>query len=107
MFAVNMAKRRLHGPRRDVIVSAVGAVFNSSPGATSQEELLVYEASALKARFTFGQIQFIIGGVPQQDSVLKYVDNQLKHHPARTFQEEYRELLRKHGVDFDERYVWD
>jgi hypothetical protein len=24
-----------------------------------------------------------------------------------TFQEEYRELLRKHGLDFDERYVWD
>ena len=23
------------------------------------------------------------------------------------FQEEYRELLRRHGVDFDERYVWD
>jgi REP element-mobilizing transposase RayT len=22
-------------------------------------------------------------------------------------QEEYRELLRRHGVDFDERYVWD
>ena len=25
----------------------------------------------------------------------------------RGFQEEYRELLRRHGVDFDERYVWD
>jgi len=23
------------------------------------------------------------------------------------FQEEYRELLSKHGVQFDERYVWD
>jgi putative transposase len=22
-------------------------------------------------------------------------------------QEEYRELLRRHGIDFDERYVWD
>jgi len=30
-----------------------------------------------------------------------------KQHRARTFQEEYRELLRRHGVDFDERYVWD
>ena len=26
---------------------------------------------------------------------------------GRTFQKEYRELLRKHGVDFDERYAWD
>jgi putative transposase len=43
----------------------------------------------------------------QLDSVLEYVDNQQGHHRDRIFQEEYRELLRKHGVDFDERYVWD
>jgi len=43
----------------------------------------------------------------QLDSVLEYVDKQQQHHRERTFQEEYRELLRKHGVDFDERYVWD
>jgi len=24
-----------------------------------------------------------------------------------TFQEEFRTLLQKHGVTFDERYVWD
>ncbi len=39
--------------------------------------------------------------------VLQYVEAQQEHHRTRTFQEEYRELLRKHGVDFDERYVWD
>ena len=43
----------------------------------------------------------------QLDPVLEYVDNQEEHHRTRIFQEEYRELLRKHGVDFDERYVWD
>ena len=43
----------------------------------------------------------------QLDSVLEYVDKQQQHHRERTYQEEYRELLRKHGVDFDERYVWD
>ena len=43
----------------------------------------------------------------QLAAVLKYVDGQDKHHRTRTFQEEYRELLRKHGVDYDERYVWD
>jgi len=41
------------------------------------------------------------------DGVLQYIDRQEEHHRTRTFQEEYRELLRKHGVDFDERYVWD
>ncbi len=43
----------------------------------------------------------------QLDSVLEYVNKQQEHHRTRTFQEEYRELLRKHGVNFDERFVRD
>ena len=43
----------------------------------------------------------------QLDVVLQYVDAQQEHHRTRSFQEEYRELLRRHGIDFDERYVWD
>lgn len=43
----------------------------------------------------------------QLKAVLGYVEKQQEHHRTRTFQEEYRELLRKHGVEFDERYVWD
>jgi REP element-mobilizing transposase RayT len=40
-------------------------------------------------------------------SVLRYVQTQDEHHRTRTFQEECRELLQKHGMRFDERYVWD
>ena len=43
----------------------------------------------------------------QLDAVLQYVETQEEHHRTRTFQEEYRELLHRHGVEFDERYVWD
>jgi len=43
----------------------------------------------------------------QLDAVLEYVEAQQEHHRTRTFQEEYRELLRRHGIDFDEHYVWD
>jgi hypothetical protein len=43
----------------------------------------------------------------QLDAVLQYIDEQKDHHRTRTFQEEYREFLRKHRVDFEERYVWD
>jgi REP element-mobilizing transposase RayT len=43
----------------------------------------------------------------QLDAVVQYVKVQQEHHRTQTFQEEYRELLRRHGVDFDERYVWD
>jgi putative transposase len=41
------------------------------------------------------------------DTLLEYVDTQEEHHRSRTFQEEYREFLRKHGVEYDERFVWD
>ena len=43
----------------------------------------------------------------QLDAVLAYIDAQPEHHRTHTFQEEYRELLRRHGLKFDERYVWD
>jgi len=43
----------------------------------------------------------------QLDTLVQYVKAQQKHHRTRTFQEEYSELLRRHGIDFDERYVWD
>jgi len=40
-------------------------------------------------------------------SVSRYVEKQEDHHRVMTFQEEYRELLRRHGEEWDERYVWD
>lgn len=42
----------------------------------------------------------------QLDVVKNYVVHQAEHHRARGFQEEYREMLVKSGVEFDERYLW-
>jgi REP element-mobilizing transposase RayT len=39
-------------------------------------------------------------------SVIKYIQNQREHHKKKTFQEEYRELLEKQRVEYDERYIW-
>ncbi len=38
--------------------------------------------------------------------VIRYVQNQRTHHHKQTFQEEYRQFLKRHGIDYDERYVW-
>jgi putative transposase len=46
-------------------------------------------------------------GYSQLNDLLRYVDDQEQHHKTKTFQEEYRELLRKYNVSYDERYVWD
>jgi putative transposase len=43
----------------------------------------------------------------QLNTVLEYVESQEEHHRTHGFQEEYRDVLRKYGVEFDERYVWD
>lgn len=40
------------------------------------------------------------------DAVREYISRQKDHHRKRTFEDEYVELLKRHNVDFDERYVW-
>ncbi len=42
----------------------------------------------------------------QLDALRDYVANQKSHHASRSFQEEYLEFLNKHGIEFDQRYVW-
>jgi REP element-mobilizing transposase RayT len=38
--------------------------------------------------------------------VVSYIQKQRMHHHAQTFQDEYREMLDKHGVEYDEQYLW-
>lgn len=40
-------------------------------------------------------------------AVREYIGDQPEHHRVKSFQEEYRAFLARHGVAFDERYVWD
>jgi len=41
------------------------------------------------------------------EAVISYIRNQAKHHEQLTFQDEYRQLLGRYQVAFDEKYVWD
>ena len=42
----------------------------------------------------------------QLSKVQRYIANQLEHHRKKTFEEEYVDLLRLSGVEFDETYLW-
>jgi putative transposase len=42
----------------------------------------------------------------QLDTVVRYIQQQQNHHARKTFREEYVELLKKFGVDYDERYLF-
>jgi REP element-mobilizing transposase RayT len=39
------------------------------------------------------------------DQVIRYIQNQESHHRKTSFEEEFRALLRKHGVEYDPKYV--
>jgi REP element-mobilizing transposase RayT len=41
------------------------------------------------------------------ERVREYIARQEEHHRKVTFQEEFRALCQKHGVQIDERYMWD
>ena len=48
-------------------------------------------------------------GVSQSnlEQVTQYIANQEEHHRRMSFQDELRALLRKHEIEWDEKYVWD
>ena len=41
------------------------------------------------------------------DAVKAYLANQEAHHGKLSYQDEFRELLTRHDMEWDERYVWD
>jgi len=42
----------------------------------------------------------------QRGRVIAYIQNQEEHHKKRSFASEYRSLLRKYAIDYDERYLF-
>ena len=46
-------------------------------------------------------------GFSQIESVKAYIAGQEEHHRRVSFQDEFRQLLKRYEIEFDERYVWD
>jgi len=66
-----------------------------------------------KKRWVMGKFNWQEGfgafshGHSQIDAVVKYIQNQEKHHAKKTFKEEYLEVLKKFNVEYDGKYVFD
>jgi hypothetical protein len=43
----------------------------------------------------------------QLDKVEAYIQNQEEHHRVKSFQDEFREFLRAHGLEPDEEHMWE
>ena len=67
----------------------------------------INESGLLKHRFEwqpgFGSFSYSRSHV---DRVFRYVQNQEEQHRKRTFRDEYIDMLIKHGVIYDERYIF-
>ena len=46
-------------------------------------------------------------GPKDLNALIAYIDAQKEHHAKQDFQDEFRAFLRKYGVEFDERYLWE
>ena len=46
-------------------------------------------------------------GFSQVRTVRDYILGQEEHHRKISFQDEFRKLLRRYEIEFDERYLWD
>ena len=46
-------------------------------------------------------------GFSQVESVRHYIAGQEENHREISFQDEFRQLLARYEIEFDERYVWD
>jgi REP element-mobilizing transposase RayT len=46
-------------------------------------------------------------GQSQIEAAKKYIRNQEEHHKRVSFQEEYLAFLKKYGVEYNEKYIWE
>ena len=62
----------------------------------------------IKGRFAWG-LGYGAFSVSHSDvgRVARYIANQEEHHRKVSFQDEFRQLLSRYEIEFDERYVWD
>ena len=57
-------------------------------------------------RWQSGYGAFSLSVSHRQDTI-NYIQRQAEHHRKRTFQEEFIAILKKHGIEYDEQYIWD
>ena len=42
-----------------------------------------------------------------REMIVNYIKNQKEHHKVTTFEDELRALLIEHGIEFDEKFLFD
>lgn len=87
---------------RTVAISKLVEEVKTSSSARIKEE----QAALAEFHWQNGYGVFSVSQSNAQQ-VKAYVANQEEHHRQRTYQDEFRILLARHEIEYDERYVWD
>jgi len=45
-------------------------------------------------------------GISQVKNTIAYINSQKEHHRVKTFEDEFVAILKKHGIEYDEKHVW-
>ena len=51
----------------------------------------------------YGAFSIGVSGIAQ---TVTYIENQAEHHRSRSFEDEYLEFVRRHGLSYDNRYIF-
>jgi REP element-mobilizing transposase RayT len=87
---------------RETAVAEAMRLLKSNSSKWIHETFPSFASFAWQAGYGAFTVSFSQLGV-----VKAYIAKQEEHHRVQTFQDEFRELLRKHEIEFDERYIWD
>ena len=82
------------------------AMFVGGVKANTSKHINESREANLKFHWQDGYGAFTVSP-SQSDRIVSYISNQMEHHRTRTFQDEYLLLLRKHGIEYDPKSLWE
>ena len=85
-----------------------GAISDLMRSVKSQSSKWTHEAFPELSAFAWQEGYSVFSVSKSQENALKaYIQGQAAHHQTEDFKSELLRILRAHGVEFDERYVFD
>lgn len=104
LLAINCMPDHTHlllGLKPDMALSDL--VGDIKTGSTNHINKNRWVAGRFSWQEGFGAFSY---GHSQLDTIIRYIQNQEKHHARRTFREEYLAFLERFHVPHDERYIF-
>ena len=80
--------------------------FVGTVKANTSKHINQQATRAIKFHWQDGYGAFTISP-SNKDQVAAYIENQMEHHRKLTFKEEFLQILKKHEIEFDPKYVWE